>query len=175
MKIVTDKAVYVQKNDIMYLYQSDLTIPGSIFIKVFGNGTVIINDDNRYEFIEFNEPDQIKFFQSLDWMIDFDEVKDLSEAEIIDLGQKIASERNSIAQKFNSMSPEEKEKNADMVFQCDLLDFKMYSLRDIYWLKQGKIQMTLPEGIEFPTPATINQEKGIKRLIKTLFNKNKNK
>lgn len=157
----------------MYLYQSDLTIPASIFIKVFGNGTVIINDDNRYEFIEFNEPDQIEFFQSLDWIINFDEVKGLSEAKIIDLGQKIANERNGIAQKFNSMSPEEKEKNVDMVSQFDLLDFKMYSLRDIYWLKQGKIQMTLPEGIEFPTPTT--QEKGIKRLIKTLFNKNKNK
>ena len=34
MKIITDSAVYVQKNDIAYLNQTDLAIPASIFMKV---------------------------------------------------------------------------------------------------------------------------------------------
>ena len=57
-------------------------------------------------------------------MIDYNEAKDLSEEEIIALGQKIVEEKNNIAQRFNSMTPEEKKENMDMVFQCELLDFK---------------------------------------------------
>ena len=48
MKIFRNDAVYVQKNDIAYLKNTDLSIPASIFMKVFGSGIVIIDDSNRY-------------------------------------------------------------------------------------------------------------------------------
>ncbi len=171
MKIITDNVAYIQKNDIACLNQTDLAIPASIFMKVFGNGIVIIDDSNRYEFVEFEAPEEIEFFKGIDWMIDYNEVKDLSEEETIALGQSIAEEKNSIAQRFNSMAPEEREKNMNMVSQCELLDFKMYSLRDVLWFKQGHIKMELPEGVDFP--AGFEQEKGIRKLIKTMFNKKK--
>ena len=169
MKIITDNAVYVQKNDMIYLNQSDLEIPTSIFMKVFGGGVVIIDDRNRYEFVEFNAPEEIEFFKGIDWMIDFNKVKDLSEKEIIAFGQSIAEERNRIAQKLNSMTQEEIKENMNMVSQYELLDFKMYSLRDVLWFKQGNIKIELPEGVTLP--ADFKQEKGIKKLIKTMFNK----
>ena len=171
MKIITDSVAYVQKNDIAFLTQTDRAIPASIFMKVFGNGIVIIDDSNRYEFVEFEAPEEIEFFKSIDWMIDYNEVKDLSEGETIALGQSIAEEKNNIAQRFNSMTPEERENNMSMVSQCELLDFKMYSLRDVLWFKQGHIKMELPEGVDFPTG--FGQEKGIRKLIKTMFNKKK--
>ena len=83
MKIITDSVAYVQKNDIAFLTQTDRAIPASIFMKVFGNGIVIIDDSNRYEFVEFEAPEEIEFFKSIDWMIDYNEVKDLSEGEPI--------------------------------------------------------------------------------------------
>lgn len=172
MKIITDNAVYVQKNDIAFLNQTDLAIPASIFMKVFGNGIVIIDDSNRYEFVKFEAPEEIELFKGIDWMIDYNEVKDLSEEETIALGQSIAEEKNNIAQRFNSMTPEERKKNMTMVSQCELLDFKMYSLRDVLWFKQGHIKMELPEGVDLP--AGFEQEKGIRKLIKTIFNKRKN-
>ena len=55
MKIITNDSAYVQKNDIAYLNSSDLPIPASIFMKVFGNGVTIINDSNRYDFVKFDE------------------------------------------------------------------------------------------------------------------------
>lgn len=70
------------------------------------------------------------------------------------------------------MKPEEKKENMDLITQCELLDFKIYSLRDILWFKQGHINMILPEGIDFPTDFV--QEKGIRKIIKTIFNKKKN-
>ena len=37
------------------------------------------------------------------------------------------------------------------------------------WFKQGHIKMELPEGVDFP--AGFEQEKGIRKLIKTMLNK----
>ena len=171
MKIMTDDAVYVQKNDLAYLNQTDLPIPASIFMKVFGSGVVIINNSNKYEFVKFDAPLEIEYFKGIDWMIDYNEVKDLSEEETTALGQSIAEEKNRIAQKFNSMSLKERNRNMDLVFQCELLDFKLCSLRDILFFKQGHIKMELPEMENISTE--IVQEKGIKKLIKTIFDKKK--
>lgn len=152
--------------------QTDLAVPASIFMKVFGNGMVIIDDSNRYEFVTFEAPEEIKFFKDIDWMINYNEVKDFSEEEIIALGQSIAEEKNNIAYRFNSMTPEERKENMDMVSQCELLDFKMYSLRDVLWFKQGHIKMELPEGVDLPVG--FEQGRGIKKLIKIIFNKRNN-
>ena len=70
MKIITDNAVYVQKNDIAYLYSSDLEMPVSVFMKVFGKGDTIIDDSNRYDFVKFEDESEIVFFKGLDWIID---------------------------------------------------------------------------------------------------------
>lgn len=170
MKIITKDCAYVQKNDIVYLNETDLPIPASVFMKIFGKGTVIINDSNRFEFISFENPDEIEFFKDIDWMIDYNEVKDLSEEEIINLGQSIAQKQNEIAVKYNSMSEKEKEENISMVQQYELLDFKIYSLRDILWFKQGHIKMYLPEGIEYPANFP-KKENSIQKLIKSIFKK----
>lgn len=135
-------------------------------MKVFDRDVIIINNRNRYDFVEFDAPEEIEFFKGIDWMIDYNEVKDLSEEGIITLGQSIVKEKNRIAQKFNSMEINERKRNMGMVTQCELLDFKMYSLRDFLWLKQGHIKMKLP--------ASVKTETGIKKLVKTMFNKKKN-
>ena len=77
-----------------------------------------------------------------------------------------SKEENAVAQ-----TEEQKEENVNIVTQCDLLDFKMYSLRDILWLKQERIKMELPEVVDLT--AELKQEKGIKNLIKTMFHKKK--
>ena len=166
MKVITNNTAFVQKNDIAYLIQSDLEIPTSIFMKVFDRDVIIINNRNRYDFVEFDAPEEIEFFKGIDWMIDYNEVKDLSEEGIIKLGQSIVKEKNRIAQKFNFMEINERKRNMGMVTQCELLDFKMYSLRVFLWLKQGHIKMKLP--------ASVKTETGIKKLVKTMFNKKKN-
>ena len=48
MKIITNDAVYVQKNDLGFLSQSDVLIPASIFLEVFGKGVTIIDNNNRF-------------------------------------------------------------------------------------------------------------------------------
>lgn len=161
MKIITDNAAYVQKKDIAYLSQTNIARPISIFLKVFDLGAITIDENNKNEFIKFDSQKDISFFRNIDWIIDYNEVKDLSEKEIIELGQSIAKEKNSIAQKYNAMEIEEKAKNMNLVFQYELLDFKMNSLQEFYWFKQGHIDIKLPEGIDLPT--RLKKETGIKK------------
>lgn len=169
MKIITDNKAYVQLNDMGCLINSNISIPSSIIMKVFGKGATIIDDRNRYEFIEFNEPGEIEFFKNLDWMIDYNSIKDLVEEEIIEMGKKIAEENNAIAQIYNAMTSEEQGNHEDLIFQSELLQFKMFSLRDVLWLKQGHISMKLPD--EFVPDSRNDSPKGIKRLFKNFFNK----
>ena len=162
MKIIYENCVYVQKNDIGFLNQTDMPIPGSIYMKVFGNsGVTIIDNSNRFEFIEFTKPNEIEYFKNINWMIDYNDVCNLNEDEIIELGNKISKERNDIAQKYNAMSQEERKKNYNLFRECELLDFKMLSLRDIILHKQGKPSFTIP------TPKKKKaKKKSIKKLLK---------
>ena len=163
MKIFTANSVYVQKNDIAYLNQTNLDIPASIFMRVFGN----IDDSNRYDFVEFDAPEEVQFFKGIDWIIDYNEIKDLSEGEIVALGQSIAEDKNSIAQRFNSMTLEERKENMNLKSQCELLDFKMYSLEDFLLFNQGRLKMKLPGYVDLPVG--FEQDKGIRKLIRTIL------
>lgn len=137
------KKVYVQMNDIMMLIHSDISIPASIFEKVVGD-VVIINDSNRMDFVEFTQPKDVKYFESLDWIIDYKEMRDLTENEIREKGQEIANEMNKIANRFNSMTDKEKRNNQSLVQRHELLDFKMKSLAELLFVKQGQKQMPFP-------------------------------
>ena len=174
MKIITENAVYVQKNDIAYLTHTDLPIPASIFRKVFSNEMTIIDDSNRYEFEKFEDDNEIEFFKGLDWIVDYNSVKDLSDDEIIEIKQNIVQARSQIAEQFNSMSEDERKENLGMITQCELLVFKIYSLRDILWFKQGHLKMNLPEGVDYPEEFIPKDEKGIQKLMKRIFPKRKN-
>ena len=93
----------------------------------------------------------------------------LSEEQIVMLLNNIGDTQQKIVTTFDSMSEEERKAHSDMVTQCELLEFKFYSLKDFLWFKQGHISMKLPEGIDYPDG--YSQEKDILKLIKTVFNK----
>jgi hypothetical protein len=67
-------------------------------------------------------------------------------------------------------SPANRKKNQKIVFECERLDFKMYSLRDALWFKQGYLQFVLPEGIDYPEGYKTTQEKGLRRILNKLKN-----
>lgn len=188
MKILHNGSIHVQKNDLGFLTQTDIPIPASIFLKVFGHGPTIIDNSNKFEFVQFDEPTEIDFFQSQDWIVDYNSVKDLSESEIINLGQATAAKRNAIADRYNSMTPDKRRQNYGLVEACERLEFKMHSLGDITMFKRGELLFDLPEGIERPraiesaqneevvevtresvqTTSQTPQSNGIKRFFKSL-------
>lgn len=151
MKIVMSDKVYVQRNDLAYLMKSceGKEIPASVINKVFST-IFICNESNRYEFLEFSDPIEIEFFKNLEYSVDYMELRDKCIDEIIELGVSISEKMNEIAKKFNELDEIEKAKNLNLIDEHELLEFKMYSLRDVAWLKQGKLKMKLPKDAKEP-------------------------
>ena len=163
MKIITSDGVYVQKKDIAFLPHSmNLPIPESILLKANGNG-IVITEDNKYEFFKFQEKEEIEYFKNLDWIIDYNEIKDLSEENIKKWIKNIEKNIQTIATEFNSMTKEERKGNRKTVAEYDLLEFKLDSLRELFWFKQGYLPMELPENIDYTKDYV--QEKERKKLL----------
>lgn len=169
MKIITEDCAYVQKNDIAYLNSYDLPIPASIYMKIFGNGVTIINSSNRYDFVKFEDKEEIEFFKSLDWMIDYNQVDILTYDGMLDFGQSITDEREKVAERFNDpnvkLTDEEKK---EIAMQYELLDFKLKSLMDIMKFKQGILSIELPEEL---FPKENSERKGFKKLLRKVINR----
>ena len=145
MKIITDNEAFVQFNDLGFLQSTDLAIPASIFLKVFGNEITIIDDRNRYNFVRFTEAEDIEYFKQLDWMVDYNETKDMSEEELISLIEKTLGEMDSISNAYDLIPTNQGKKRRELAKTFSLLEFKFYSLRNILWYKQGHISLNLPE------------------------------
>lgn len=179
MKIITKEKAYIQKKDIANLMSTmeafSLSCPMSVFNQFFSE-VFICTQDNMYDFVEITDKASIDFFKKLDYILDYDEVKDLTEEEIIKLGQSINDEINILIKKFDSMSIQEKNKEFNrMKKQSKIKEYKMYDIRDFLWLKQGHLNFKLPSDIEYSKEYNNSKKKnkGIRKLVRTLFDNNK--
>lgn len=167
MKLYQNNVMYVQRKDIASLISSDIEIPGSIFARTFGMCEAsCVDSTNRNDYIKFYETDEIDFFNSLDWIIDYNDIKDFDENQLIELGESIANKRKNIAITFNKMDEHDKAANADMIVQCELLDYKLASLSELIWTKRNKQSLKLPNGVDCKVQ---NKEKKI--VLKKILNK----
>lgn len=143
------EVVYVQMQDIMHLNQSDLPIPASIYTKVF-TGVTIVNDSNRFDFVRFDEEHEVRFFRDLEFVIDYDKYKDLTDEHLEEEGQKLAVKANEIAEKWNNMSEEERKQNSNLLQEHENLGYMLNFLSEIYAVKHRKRKMPFPEFVQVP-------------------------
>lgn len=142
--------VYVQMQDLMYLtHETDIDIPATIFQKVVTRGR-IVNDANRFEFVKFEEEHELKFFRSLEFIIDFDQYKGFTDKQLEDETRKIAAKVNEIAKKWNNMTAEERRKNGVLYKEYNNLNYMISFLTEIYAVKYGHRCMPFPEFVEIP-------------------------
>lgn len=159
MKIFRDDKVYVQKSDIAYLDISDASIPSQVYYIIYGKGPVIIGEFNRLQFEEYSEKQIIDFFREIPWILDYDDVKDLTNHELGQLVEELLDQRNSIANMYNRMNEKERKRNSSMRSQCELLDYKMETIREFQMYKNGNIKMQLPKGIETNSKVVLQRGK----------------
>ena len=144
MKIITNGKVYVQKSDIAYLNSTNLANATAVVTKMFGPGYVIINDKNKNEFIEYNNPNAIAFFKDIEYILDYDEVKYLDEEELIKLYNNYVNKKNNIAKEYNNMSREEKLENKNLLDESKEIDHMLLSIKDYLLYKKGELILRLP-------------------------------
>lgn len=169
MKIITENCVYVQKNDLAYLQSSSLPIPAPVYLAIVKDG-FCVNNVNRWEFVRFEGEPFIDYFRGLDWIVDYDAIKNLDEKELISCGQSYADRRRDIALELSEMSESERRKRKDLPIEFELLGYQSLFLKDFILFKKGLIRMSLPAGVErLPMEAKL----GLKRFIISMLDKKK--
>ena len=155
MKIINkendQEVVYVQKSDMMYVTHNCDSFPAALMNDFFSD-IVIINGDNRNEFVRFTDPSEVDFFRKQEWIIDYRDFRNLSEAKIMEMGNQTVDELNAVAEEFNSTKNEKKKQ--ELYKKHELLEFKFNSIREFLWFKQGHIEYSIPlvpdsEGFKF--------------------------
>lgn len=162
MKVFKNGKVYVQNEDLILILRSGELMPTSVLEKFYGNGPVIIVKDNMEDYVEFEETDQVEFFKRLDWIVDYDEVKNLSTEELEKLYDDTKDEMVKIRNKYSDLSQNDDCYEKDSI-RYELLGNKLYSLSKIQYFKARKLELALPN------------ETGICRLIRKFKNKIKEK
>lgn len=177
MKIVTKDKAYIQRVDIAHLLKSldGQSVPSVIIDKCFSDVFICVRS-NQYDFFEFTDKEAIEFIKNWEYSVDYFEHKDKTLEEIIEYANRISDEREKIAQRYNAMSQDERTKNYKLFIKCELLEFKIWSVRDILWFRQGYLNMSLPAGINNMDEngnitEDIKQSKGITKILKRIFNK----
>lgn len=163
MKVFKNGKVYVQNEDLILILRSGELMPTSVLEKFYGNGPVIIVKDNMEDYVEFEEAEQVEFFKRLDWIVDYDEVKNLSTEELEKLYDDTKDEMVKIADKYRNLSQNDNDCYEKDSIRYELLGNKLYSLSKIQYFKARKLELALPN------------ETGICRLIRKFKNKIKEK
>ncbi len=144
------EVVYVQMQDIIFLlHQTDMPMPASIFTKVFTD-VIIVTDENRFDFVKFDEEPEVKFFRDLEFIIDFDQYKNLTIEQLGEESKRLAKRANNISDQWNSMSKEEREKNSALLDEHKGISYMMDFLLEIYYLNHGKRTMPFPKFVTKP-------------------------
>ena len=132
------KVVYVQRNDLAMLDASSYAIPGSCLM------TGLVDDSNRYNFVRFEDPRVVKFFDEIDWIVDFKEFKGKNDEYYEEAYNDAIGKMNEISLTYNEMNELERRCHSDLLEQYELLEHKKNSICDIYDALNGKISMPFP-------------------------------
>lgn len=139
--------VYVQMQDMMYLNSTDLPIPASIFMKVF-SGVTIVDNSNRFEFVSFSEEHEVKYFRELEFILDYNQYKDMDDNQLNEEAKKFVLRANEIVDKWNVMTLGERKKNQEMLLEHENLGYMLFFLSLIHDVKHGKRSMPFPSFVK---------------------------
>lgn len=143
MKIISGNKVYVQNIDISRLLQMvaglGISCPEGVLNQIYAEW-FICGPDNQYEFKEYEGKEIVDLFSKLDYIIDYDSIKDLSDDELMTLGDEICTKRNELARKYNYLTFNDiKDVNVQrLYYEIKQLDYKLQSLSRFYGSKKRK-------------------------------------
>lgn len=134
--------VYIQVSDFTTFTKVDRPIPAGIYWKAM-NYKFQSNDD-KYNFIEYSDPEEVEFFKNFDYIVDYKEVKDKDIKELQALAKIANDEANEISDLWNELTPEEKKLNVALSNKYMLLHHKIQDYAFVLWNKQRHIKLNMP-------------------------------
>ena len=162
MKIIKDDTTYIQIKDLKRLRDSKLLTNSLLFIlHVLSNNCLEYKDD---EFIKVEDPDIN--FENVNWIINFDDIKNDSEDDLIKKCNELISQRNQIADQYNEFSIKDRIKNIKLLITSKDLEYTINCYKDLLEVKRGDKSLELPKGVDFPEGFI--KENKVKKLINKL-------
>ena len=160
MKIIKDNTTYIQVKDLKRLRDSNKLLTNSLLyiLHILSNNYINYNDE---EFIKLDEKDA--YFDDINWIVNFDDIVDLSEDELINICNNLIVQRNIIADKYNSLSVKDRIKHIKLLIKSNDLEYEINGYKDILAIKKGEKKLKLPKGVKFPQGFI--KETPVKRLI----------
>lgn len=160
MKIIQDNAIYVQKVDLEFLKYDARILPENILKSIFENPQIDLDDYEKYDLFKFDEPQDVEFFQKLDFIVDYTVIQDYNNDELKKYAETCQNEFESIAQQLYNADKNDLE-YATMSFRYKVLSYRQISLYHIGEFKHGLLDMPLPK----------TNKQGIKKLINKVLSK----
>lgn len=138
------EVVYVQMQDMGFLNSIDDPIPASIYIQVFGNGVTVIGENNRFDYVRFEQENEVEFFRDLEAVVNYEEFANLSLEEIEKKANELGEKISSIVDTYNSMPQEERRKNAKLLEDFEKLKYRCQWIATIYSAKYNNEKLPMP-------------------------------
>lgn len=139
MKVFRNGKVYVQVEDLLTVTCACKNIPKSILRKFFA-----IKQYNIDEYLEFIEDDEIEFFKSLYWVIDYDCIKTYSIEELHTLLHDIENRLNRLNKDYDLYT----EENPDYKYGFNkvwILDVFAKTIRKVLFFKENNLDLHIPK------------------------------
>lgn len=148
MKIIRGNNLYLQKKDIFFLSRfADNLIIAKLF-QIFGESIFTINKSNEREFVKFEDSELAELFLGLDYIVDYDELKNNSLHEIIKKIEKVNVKNMELSDRFDGMDMQQQISNLGMIEEMEKNNHKIRSLREYIVDVQNKTNIELPEEIQ---------------------------
>lgn len=165
MKIINEDSVLVQKRDLAQLTDYDGSIPMSIYMKLCGNGIGIIDASNVNDFMRFDTENEIEFFKSASWILDYNEYNSKSLSDLYASAEGLIAKINELTIEYNKLSGEGQHKNSSMIDQMNLLIYEVQSIAALIRVKQGNNNVRLSKLIPIKDKVSKYQQDRINRIV----------
>ena len=167
MKVFKENSVYVQLNDLVKLLSLSDGVPDTILKKIHTEEEIIVDDNNRFEFIKFDLPEEVFFFKRQDWIIDYDNYKDLTDEKLEKIAHELYLNSEGVVRKFNDLSKSEQESiyGRNMLEEHVKLRHIIHDLRHLSAYKSGVMNMEIP-GEELGEVIDMTQEEAKKAVLR---------
>lgn len=137
MKVFKDGKLYVNKNDLLILRKLQYQVPESVLGGRESN--LILLGIEKDVFLEFSDERDIEFFKKIDWIVDYDSVRDLDLEVLKKLMVNTKSTMNMLRARLDSMG--NLNDNLMDVIRFDMLKQMLLSLESVYESRVTKTEL----------------------------------
>lgn len=159
MKVLLGNSLYVQKKDILFLKNVNVSIPANIIDEN-------INFKNGNEFIKIDDEVGIEFFKNIDFIIDYVMYKDITLEEYRAIDDEITKKILDMEYRFNNMSEREAMEHLYFVEENEKLEYKMNALMELVYLRSGYVDILLPSDIDYVEKYNRSKKRKVRKFKK---------